>query len=199
MNSADAGEVDDLVELGGDLGALHAHDRALQEHVLAAGQVRMEAGGHFDQRADPAAHLASCRVVGRRMRVSSLRIVDLPGAVRADDAQRLARPHLERDVVHGPELLWSAPRWHGSARSAAPDRAGIEVPEAVVALAATELLRDAVEYDCRVAPSQMFSANLYSARVEQQPARDSSRRRADAGRGERRPGPAAGRVNSTAR
>ena len=55
----DAGEVDDLVELARDLGALHAHDRALQEDVLAAGQIGMEAGGDFDQRADAAAHRAS--------------------------------------------------------------------------------------------------------------------------------------------
>ena len=54
---ADAGEVDDRVELARDLGALHAHDRALQVDVLAAGQVGMEAGRHFDQRADAALDL----------------------------------------------------------------------------------------------------------------------------------------------
>ena len=61
MNSLTPGELDDLVELPCDLGALHAHDRALQEDVLAAGQIRVEAGGDLDQRADAAAHLAACR------------------------------------------------------------------------------------------------------------------------------------------
>ena len=64
--------------LRGDLGALHAHDRALQEDVLAAGQVRMKAGRHFDQRADAARAPGSVPRVGLRMRVSSFRIVDLP-------------------------------------------------------------------------------------------------------------------------
>ena len=58
---ADAGEVDDLVELPGDLGALHSHDRALEEHVLPAGQVRMKAGRHFDQRASASAEPRSGR------------------------------------------------------------------------------------------------------------------------------------------
>ena len=58
---ADAGELDDLVELPRDLGALHPHDRALQEHVLAAGEIRMKAGGDLDQRAGAAADLARAR------------------------------------------------------------------------------------------------------------------------------------------
>ena len=87
---ADAGEVDDLVELARDLGALHAHDRALQVDVLAAGQVGMEAGGDLDQRADAAADLdaAARRPQDPRQQLERRR---LAGAVRADDAERLAR------------------------------------------------------------------------------------------------------------
>ncbi len=55
---ADAGELDDLIELARDLGALHPHDRALQEHVLPTGQIGMKSGGHFNQRSGPPANLA---------------------------------------------------------------------------------------------------------------------------------------------
>ena len=90
MNSLDAGELDDLVESRRDLGALHAHDRALQKHVLAPGQIGMEAGGHFDQRADAARHGA--RPAGRPQDPrQQLQRGRLAGAVRADDAERLAR------------------------------------------------------------------------------------------------------------
>jgi len=50
----DAGEVDDGVELPRDLGARHAHDRALQVDVLAAGQIGVKAGGDLDEPADAA-------------------------------------------------------------------------------------------------------------------------------------------------
>ena len=87
---ADAGELDDLVELARDFGALHPHDGALQEHVLAAGQVGMKAGGDLDQRAGPSAYLA---VPDRRLQNAGQQLEDggLAGAVRTDDAERLAR------------------------------------------------------------------------------------------------------------
>ena len=43
--------------------------------------------------------------VGRRIFVSSFSDGGLAGAVRADDAQGLAVPRLERDVTKRPELL----------------------------------------------------------------------------------------------
>jgi hypothetical protein len=46
------GEGDDLVEALADLGAREALDRAVQEDVLAAGEVRVEAGAELEQRAD---------------------------------------------------------------------------------------------------------------------------------------------------
>ena len=68
------------------------------------GQIGMEAGGDFDQRADAAAHFAAAarRPQDARQQLEHGR---LAGAVRADDAERLARLHLERHVAHRPELL----------------------------------------------------------------------------------------------
>ena len=54
----DLGELDDLVELALDLAPPHAEDRAVEEDVLAAGQVGVEAGADLEQRADAAADRA---------------------------------------------------------------------------------------------------------------------------------------------
>ena len=55
MNGADVGELDDLVEAALDLLALHAEDRAVQEDVLAPGELGVEAGADLEQGADAAA------------------------------------------------------------------------------------------------------------------------------------------------
>ena len=51
-------ERDDLVELLADVRALEPVDRAVQEDVLAPGEVGMEAGAELEQRADPPAAAA---------------------------------------------------------------------------------------------------------------------------------------------
>ena len=87
---ADPRELDDLVELAGDLGLPHAHDRALQEDVLAAGEIGMEAGGDFNQRADAAADFDVA--FGRPQDVrEQLERRGLAGAVRARSG-RARRP-----------------------------------------------------------------------------------------------------------
>ena len=55
------GEGDDLVEALADLGAAQALDRAVQVDVLAAAEVRVEAGPELEQRADAAVDRARCR------------------------------------------------------------------------------------------------------------------------------------------
>ena len=123
-----AGEFDDLVEPLGDLRPPHAHDRALEQDVLAAREIGVESGGDFDQRADPS---LDGRQAGRRLEDprQDLERGGLAGAVGADDAERLARRHLERDVAERPELLGAEqlvrarPR-RGRARVTAPGRAG---------------------------------------------------------------------------
>src|SRR5581483_4092264 len=53
--AGDARELDDLVKAAHDLGAAHAEDGPVQENVLAAGQLRVEAGPDLEQRADSSA------------------------------------------------------------------------------------------------------------------------------------------------
>ena len=113
-----AREFDDLVELPGDLRLLHPHDRALEVEVLATGQIGMEAGRDLDERADTSADLAAS---ARRSQDPGQQLQHrrLAGAVRADDAERVAGAHLEGHVAQRPELAriegalvhgWSTPQ-----------------------------------------------------------------------------------------
>src|SRR3954471_21089037 len=138
-----AGEFDDRVELAADLGAGHAHHRALQVDVLPAGQVGMKAGGHFDQRADAPGDrdLAAGRAQDAGQQLEQRR---LAGAVGADDADRLAGLDVERDVAQRPQFLLAQlvtllPPQHprGQCRH--------QVAQAVVPLAAVVLLPHAAE------------------------------------------------------
>src|SRR5213596_2698179 len=51
----DLGERDDFVEPRRHFSLRHAEQRAVEMHVLAAGQVRMESGADLEQRCDAAA------------------------------------------------------------------------------------------------------------------------------------------------
>ena len=62
----DVGEGDDFVEAVADLGAPHAEDRAVEEDVLAAGQLRVEAGADLEQRADAPGDVRPTRGSARR-------------------------------------------------------------------------------------------------------------------------------------
>ena len=55
------GERDDLVQLLAHVRAREAVDRAVQEDVLAAGEVGVEAGAELEQRADAAADVDAAR------------------------------------------------------------------------------------------------------------------------------------------
>ena len=96
------GELDDLVEALADLVAAHAEDGAVEEDVLAPGQLRMEAGPDLQQRADPAGHLgiAGARLGDPREQFQHRA---LAGAVVADQADRFAAVDLEGDVSERPE------------------------------------------------------------------------------------------------
>ena len=78
----DLGERDDLVEALADLGAAQALDRAVQVDVLAAAEVRVEAGAELEQRADAAVDAAPCPSVGLMIPASTRRSVDLPEPLR---------------------------------------------------------------------------------------------------------------------
>ena len=100
----DAGECDDRVELAADLRARHPENRAVEEHVLAPGELLIEAGAHFQKASDaaveiglPFGHLRDAR--------QNLQQRALARAVAADQRQRFAAPHVERHVFQRPELL----------------------------------------------------------------------------------------------
>ena len=58
---ADAGEVDDLVHAFADLRARETVERAVQEDVLASGELRMEPGAELEQRRDATADVDAAR------------------------------------------------------------------------------------------------------------------------------------------
>src|SRR5439155_16909122 len=79
-------------------------DRAVQEDVLAPGQLGVDARLDLDERSDPAPrlHLAG---PWERDPGDQLQRRRLPRAVRADDADGLALVDVERRVGEGPEVL----------------------------------------------------------------------------------------------
>src|SRR5262249_39133495 len=136
----------------------------------AAGEIAMEAGGDFDQRADAP---LDRHVAARRPQDLGQQLEDgrLAGPVRADDAERFARTDLERHVARRPEFLIRQLRGGPSAEQARRHRRD-QIPQAVVPLAAAELLPDVIENDA--AHGQRFSANSNSARWKRTHARPKS-------------------------
>src|SRR5262249_18758269 len=147
----------DRVELGADLGAAHAKDRAVEVDVLPPGQIGVEAGADLDQRRQPAldrqlpprGHEDPAQVLEQRA---------LAGAVVADDAERLPFVDAEADVAQGPELL--APERAGDR---ALDERGDEIAQRVVDLPLLELLVQALRLEDDVA-HHTLSANFGSRR-----------------------------------
>ena len=88
-----------------DLPALHVQDRAVQEDVLPAGELRVEAGADLQQRPDPAAQRAPRPSVGGVIRERIFSRVLLPAPLWPITPEGLAALHLEVDVAERPELL----------------------------------------------------------------------------------------------
>ena len=91
----DLGEGDDLVELAADLAPAHAEDGAVEEDVLPAGELRVEAGADLEQRCRPGPSISARPAVGSVIRGQDLEQGALAGAVAADDA-RPPRPGRSR-------------------------------------------------------------------------------------------------------
>ncbi len=100
----DLGEGDDLVEAAADLGPTHPQHRATQVNVLAAGQLRVEAGADFEQTPHAA---AQPDVAGRRLgdAAEDFEQRRFARAVAADHADDLAGLDLERHVLERPEVV----------------------------------------------------------------------------------------------
>ena len=104
----DAGEVDDVVELPGDLLPAHAENASVQEDVLPARQLAVEAGADLEQRPDTAADVDKT-LGGLGDPREHLQQRGLPGAVATDDRDRLSLLHLERHVAERPDLRCGGP------------------------------------------------------------------------------------------
>src|SRR5262249_56738899 len=91
------------VELAADLRSIHPEDRAVEKHILAAGQLRMKPGAHLEQARHAALQLGAA--FGRRRDArQDLEQRAFSGAVAADDADDLAGADVEADVAQGPEV-----------------------------------------------------------------------------------------------
>ena len=145
----DLGERDDLVELARHLGLAHAEDRGIQVHVLAAGQLRVETGSHFEQAADAAEdRRAPARRPGDPR--EDLQQRRLAGAVPADDPDGLAGGDLEGDVLERPQELVAARPAAAEAAGREPREGDERVAQCLVRLALADPvpLRDPGGLDC---------------------------------------------------
>lgn len=100
-------EIDDLIELAGDLVLGHAHDGAVHVDVLAAGHLGVEAGADFEEGGD-AALVLDAAGAGRGDVREELEEGALAGAILADDAKDFALLYLEGDVTEGPDVVGGA-------------------------------------------------------------------------------------------
>ena len=88
-----------------DLAPLHAEDRAVQEDVLAAGQLGVEAGADLEQAARRGPRISARPSVGVVMRERIFSSVDLPAPLRPMTPSTSPSRDLERDVAERPDLL----------------------------------------------------------------------------------------------
>ena len=116
----------------------------VDEDVLAAGDLRMEARAQLDQRGNPALSRSTVPVVGLVMPATSLSAVLLPGPVPADDAVRAALGHREGDVLKRRERLGRAQ----VAQDAALQKRALERGELTPAVAPVDL-RHVLQLDRR--------------------------------------------------
>ena len=99
---ADPGEVDDVVELGVELFLLEAQDGAVEEDVLAPGELGVETGTELEE----GRHLPRNRdrtLVGPQDPGQALEHRGFTRAVFPDEARRRALVDLEADVVERPK------------------------------------------------------------------------------------------------
>src|SRR5690606_11585829 len=98
----DIAERDDLIEALVDLAPAHPEDCTVEVDVLAAGQLRVEAGADFEQRADPPVDLSPA-LVRRGDAREHLEQRRLPGAVPPDEADHLTVPDLQVNIAQRPD------------------------------------------------------------------------------------------------
>src|SRR5688500_10775460 len=100
----DLREIDDLVELRGDLRAPHSEYGAAQEYVLTARELRVEACTHFEQRAHSTFDVG-VSTGGLDDAREDLEQRALARPVATDDADDITMCDVERHVAERPETL----------------------------------------------------------------------------------------------
>src|SRR3984893_18899420 len=98
------GEVHYFIEFFADLAPGHAEDGPVEEDVLAARELRVEAGADLQEARDPPAQAHAPR---SRLRdaAQNFEYGALAGTVLADDANDLTALHVEAHVLERPEFL----------------------------------------------------------------------------------------------
>ena len=100
---AELGELDHAVGAHPGLLRGEPHHHAVEQDVVAGRELRVEADAQLDEGGDPPGDPDRAAVGGVDAR-EQLQERRLAGAVAAGDAEELARPDVERDVVEGAEL-----------------------------------------------------------------------------------------------
>ena len=100
----DFGKGDDLVELAIDVAPLHAENRAVEKHILAAAQLGMKAGPDFEQGSDEAANRDVPFSRSRNPR-QHFQQRALTGAIASDDSNHFTLRDVERNVAQGPDAI----------------------------------------------------------------------------------------------
>src|SRR5262249_29661749 len=91
-------------EFAFDFALCHPEDRAVEENVLTAGQLRVKPGADFEQARDTS--VQHNPAPGRFSNATQdLEKRALAGSVAPDNAQYLTAIHLETDILERPELL----------------------------------------------------------------------------------------------
>jgi hypothetical protein len=104
----DLGEGHDAVELVLHLGAAHPHDGPVEVHVLAAGEVEVEARAHLDEGSDPS-NRRERAPGGHGYPGQDLQGRALARPVGADESHRFAALDGEAHVAQGPEEVGGGP------------------------------------------------------------------------------------------
>ena len=100
---ADIGKAGNVIETIGNLLVFQPQHRCVHEHVLAASELRVEAGAEFQQRCHPALGLDGS--LGRvQCTADHLQQRGFPGTIATNDAYRFAFGNLQRYTPKRPEF-----------------------------------------------------------------------------------------------
>src|SRR5487761_1605936 len=134
------GEGDDFVVFAQNFGFAHAENRAAEENVFAAGQLRMKAGADFEQAADASVEFRAPHGGPRDAR-QQLEQRGFARAVSADQADDFALLDFEGNIADGPDEV------HGLALAIAAKCASENVSKREIALALADAIALADSFD----------------------------------------------------